>query len=125
MRRMTMSKQKRDKMNLFKKFLLGGAVGFVLAIILILLERVTINLNFIIDYSLYAQIAVIGIFLIPSVFCFYKAKRQFRQMDESIDVDSDPHRENAEDRKSTRLNSSHVAISYAVFCLKKKTKNNA
>src|SRR5207253_8840554 len=28
------------------------------------------------------------------------------------------------DRKSTRLNSSHVAISYAVFCLKKK-KNNA
>src|SRR5690625_6285882 len=27
-----------------------------------------------------------------------------------------------EDRKSTRLNSSHVAISYAVFCLKKKIK---
>src|SRR5690625_1425933 len=27
----------------------------------------------------------------------------------------------AGDRKSTRLNSSHVAISYAVFCLKKKT----
>src|SRR5690606_41920048 len=28
------------------------------------------------------------------------------------------------DRKSTRLNSSHVKISYAVFCLKKKNKNN-
>src|SRR5215469_4494449 len=27
-----------------------------------------------------------------------------------------------EDRKSTRLNSSHVEISYAVFCLKKKTR---
>src|SRR5690625_6669243 len=27
------------------------------------------------------------------------------------------------DRKSTRLNSSHVAISYAVFCLKKKKSN--
>src|SRR5437879_10005677 len=27
------------------------------------------------------------------------------------------------DRKSTRLNSSHRCISYAVFCLKKKTKN--
>src|SRR5262245_63065857 len=27
------------------------------------------------------------------------------------------------DRKSTRLNSSHLGISYAVFCLKKKTKN--
>src|SRR5439155_24815091 len=29
------------------------------------------------------------------------------------------------DRKSTRLNSSHVAISYAVFCLKKKKKDVA
>src|SRR2546430_13669687 len=29
------------------------------------------------------------------------------------------------DRKSTRLNSSHSQISYAVFCLKKKKKNNA
>src|SRR2546426_8532615 len=28
-----------------------------------------------------------------------------------------------EDRKSTRLNSSHLVISYAVFCLKKKNKN--
>src|SRR5437868_12925693 len=27
------------------------------------------------------------------------------------------------DRKSTRLNSSHVSISYAVFCLKKKMRN--
>src|SRR5690606_40829696 len=29
----------------------------------------------------------------------------------------------AKDRKSTRLNSSHVKISYAVFCLKKKKKD--
>src|SRR5438034_3353181 len=29
------------------------------------------------------------------------------------------------DRKSTRLNSSHTVISYAVFCLKKKNKNKA
>src|SRR5262245_64317254 len=29
-----------------------------------------------------------------------------------------------EDRKSTRLNSSHLGISYAVFCLKKKKKTN-
>src|SRR2546426_4425031 len=28
------------------------------------------------------------------------------------------------DRKSTRLNSSHLVISYAVFCLKKKKKND-
>src|SRR5690625_6637442 len=31
----------------------------------------------------------------------------------------------AQDRKSTRLNSSHVAISYAVFCLKKKKSTNS
>src|SRR5699024_12873900 len=31
------------------------------------------------------------------------------------------HRTEHLDRKSTRLNSSHVSISYAVFCLKKKT----
>src|SRR5947207_5060718 len=30
----------------------------------------------------------------------------------------------AQDRKSTRLNSSHTVISYAVFCLKKKKKKN-
>src|SRR2546427_2116640 len=44
--------------------------------------------------------------------------------------DSDPLRERLarrgtdRDRKSTRLNSSHSQISYAVFCLKKKKKNN-
>src|SRR5438874_7440991 len=34
----------------------------------------------------------------------------------------DPPEPEAGDRKSTRLNSSHVEISYAVFCLKKKKK---
>src|SRR5215203_6452708 len=33
------------------------------------------------------------------------------------------HERHREDRKSTRLNSSHANISYAVFCLKKKTTN--
>src|SRR5690242_21472706 len=41
----------------------------------------------------------------------------------SVDV-HDPAQLRAafEDRKSTRLNSSHMSISYAVFCLKKKKK---
>src|SRR5438552_5798273 len=34
------------------------------------------------------------------------------------------HRRFSPDRKSTRLNSSHQIISYAVFCLKKKTNNS-
>src|SRR2546430_12003433 len=36
----------------------------------------------------------------------------------------DEIKDNMEDRKSTRLNSSHSQISYAVFCLKKKKKKN-
>src|SRR5260221_9480081 len=34
-----------------------------------------------------------------------------------------PYRRRGSDRKSTRLNSSHTVISYAVFCLKKKKKS--
>src|SRR5437660_4251471 len=51
-----------------------------------------------------------------------KRKRVFRRAHHSqITLHSDqPARHR--DRKSTRLNSSHVAISYAVFCLKKKKK---
>src|SRR5437773_12421580 len=36
---------------------------------------------------------------------------------------ADQWRDGQLDRKSTRLNSSHITISYAVFCLKKKKKN--
>src|SRR5690606_41619403 len=39
--------------------------------------------------------------------------------------DDQDDKETPEDRKSTRLNSSHVKISYAVFCLKKKTAPSA
>src|SRR5437667_9142673 len=43
--------------------------------------------------------------------------------------DDSPYSDNlsghrCKDRKSTRLNSSHITISYAVFCLKKKKKIN-
>src|SRR3712207_7729714 len=38
------------------------------------------------------------------------------------EVDHDPPLQPLLDRKSTRLNSSHANISYAVFCLKKKKK---
>src|SRR5437762_14051162 len=41
------------------------------------------------------------------------------RMEEADGVGTAPHT----DRKSTRLNSSHRCISYAVFCLKKKKKN--
>src|SRR5699024_11657889 len=41
-----------------------------------------------------------------------------------VDSSAQPRRDQWQDRKSTRLNSSHVSISYAVFCLKKKKKTH-
>src|SRR3712207_2325937 len=43
-------------------------------------------------------------------------------VDDGVDETDDRELREAEDRKSTRLNSSHANISYAVFCLKKKKK---
>src|SRR5258708_26620341 len=43
------------------------------------------------------------------------------QDDADVRAKSVPVKHNRTDRKSTRLNSSHQIISYAVFCLKKKT----
>src|SRR5260221_10585997 len=40
-----------------------------------------------------------------------------------VRLDGHPAAPDDRDRKSTRLNSSHTVISYAVFCLKKKKKN--
>src|SRR2546427_1653599 len=50
----------------------------------------------------------------------------FEQIDADVlvMVDGDDTYEAEADRKSTRLNSSHSQISYAVFCLKKKKKVN-
>src|SRR3989454_2658410 len=55
-------------------------------------------------------------------------RRSQRQIDHANVVAGlfldDPPDTGDEDRKSTRLNSSHLVISYAVFCLKKKKKKN-
>src|SRR2546426_5018838 len=48
-----------------------------------------------------------------------------RRLGERQVHEDDATREHVEDRKSTRLNSSHLVISYAVFCLKKKKKIRA
>ena len=45
-----------------------------------------------------------------------------KKLNQADDVIPDKAGESGSDRKSTRLNSSHTVISYAVFCLKKKKK---
>src|SRR5438874_8146102 len=51
-----------------------------------------------------------------------RPERRAEQLGNSVGL-RDLHRAAFRDRKSTRLNSSHVEISYAVFCLKKKKKH--
>src|SRR5437667_8757261 len=55
---------------------------------------------------------------------YSKAKRQLVWGPKTGFVELAKLMVDAEDRKSTRLNSSHITISYAVFCLKKKKKEN-
>src|SRR3712207_8214781 len=51
-----------------------------------------------------------------------EAEEKFKEAAEAYEILSDSDRR-AIDRKSTRLNSSHANISYAVFCLKNKKSN--
>src|SRR2546426_5036204 len=51
-----------------------------------------------------------------------QGNRRIRRPDERQIVHRPQHGWGGRDRKSTRLNSSHLVISYAVFCLKKKKK---
>src|SRR3712207_7454561 len=50
--------------------------------------------------------------------------RPTRHLEQDAARDRDGEVRQHPDRKSTRLNSSHANISYAVFCLKKKQKNS-
>src|SRR5258708_14417661 len=53
-------------------------------------------------------------------FQFIALEWHCRQVDQWSDTQAGRTKRQLEDRKSTRLNSSHQIISYAVFCLKKK-----
>src|SRR3712207_8143169 len=53
---------------------------------------------------------------------FVGERVELRQVGPAIGLDRSEQRGAVADRKSTRLNSSHANISYAVFCLKKKHK---
>src|SRR5688572_31810425 len=54
----------------------------------------------------------------------HASQRRLEQILSAALVRQVQERQERVDRKSTRLNSSHSQISYAVFCLKKKKKNN-
>src|SRR5438034_6554908 len=70
-------------------------------------ERVTFKTNAVVTAGQVWQPPILGAALV------IKTGGNFADGESALDV--------LEDRKSTRLNSSHTVISYAVFCLKKKT----
>src|SRR5256885_12732309 len=51
-----------------------------------------------------------------------RARQDRRAVSQQVAYAASQQRPERRDRKSTRLNSSHLVISYAVFCLKKKKK---
>src|SRR3712207_7467342 len=65
------------------------------------------------ELVIFAALAAVVLFQLYAVL----GRRVGRQPEDAAEVEA---RRPAADRKSTRLNSSHANISYAVFCLKKK-----
>src|SRR5256885_4428196 len=61
--------------------------------------------------------------LFPYTTLFRSSHRRPLQQTQNPDKISERNMMHGQDRKSTRLNSSHLVISYAVFCLKKKKKS--
>src|SRR2546430_5643686 len=62
----------------------------------------------------------IGADRLPALAAVQRLEDDVRTQVEHARVDRREHHGHGADRKSTRLNSSHSQISYAVFCLKKK-----
>lgn len=88
-----MSQKKRDQLKMLKLMGFGAITGVGLSILFFFVNRVTINFDFLIEYSLYIQIAVVIIFFLPTVYWIQSAKKIINMRDETIDVDDDLHSE--------------------------------
>src|SRR5437588_10751998 len=71
----------------------------------------------------FAEVKAAGIVVEASQIVPFSVKLELAKASQVIEVTSQAPLVQTADRKSTRLNSSHTVISYAVFCLKKKTKH--
>src|SRR3712207_9182119 len=77
--------------------------------------------------SLHDALPISGVLGVEDAVGFLRLIEAPLVREDGVDVDAavgDEARALGLDRKSTRLNSSHANISYAVFCLKKKKKHN-
>src|SRR5699024_11355783 len=98
-----------EKYNRLRKPLQKWAISITL-LLLVFIMLTTLTTGIVKEISVIGLYIMIVLF-VPSIMTFIAAfTRQLKST-----------RRGELDRKSTRLNSSHVSISYAVFCLKKKT----
>src|SRR5690625_5753120 len=103
---------------LFSKSLLSYAIGilFIVAITGGILSPIVDNFFVLISVLVIEYI----IFIIILLHFFDKYIKPIKKASRTVDqLVQGNYQARVRDRKSTRLNSSHVAISYAVFCLKK------
>src|SRR5689334_11799108 len=127
--------------------LYGNSIGSISTLIWFSLSKEGFSWNALLRFNLFCSLAIIVFTLVYEILFLnkereldskivYQIDRERSQAElESLRKDLDPHFifnslntlnhlivNNPPDRKSTRLNSSHSSISYAVFCLKKKKK---
>src|SRR5699024_11993587 len=101
-------------------------IAYMMSILLLARAHIMIVLSWIMTLTINVKIALLFLIVIPLlggtlIFIAKKAHPHFIKVFDEYDVLNNEVQENvnaARDRKSTRLNSSHVSISYAVFCLK-------
>src|SRR5688572_32006760 len=72
--------------------------------------------------TLFRSVTIVAEVVLDSGFWLERGRRHRPHFPfDALEIDKITHCHLSGDRKSTRLNSSHSQISYAVFCLKKKT----
>src|SRR5207253_3989808 len=115
-----------------QRFLAGRTFGFALSIAIVagiaflyrhilLVNQTTVALTLLLAILAVSAVWGMVVSVFMSVVAMVVFNYEFLPPVGNLTI-ADP--QNWVDRKSTRLNSSHVAISYAVFCLKKKTCYN-
>src|SRR5690606_41209667 len=126
-------------LGLIASMYMGNVIAMVLVLATVPLFAAFLRVPFKIIGPIIAVVCLTGAFTVASkefdiwlALAFGAAGYIFKKLDYPLapfvlamvlgDKAEDTFRQAMLDRKSTRLNSSHVKISYAVFCLKKKTQ---
>src|SRR5690554_283889 len=112
-----------EKLN--RELLIYGLIMFIFIIITYLSIDIDEDIELLILVSsiiiiCYSVLFLFPVFILQANYSKYNKKTELVLLKDYIIINNETIQLDSIDRKSTRLNSSHVRISYAVFCLKKK-----